>query len=397
MNNPLGGGHTDLAAFKADFWQDRLYIAEQEYPVGHFTVEILNERYNFGNFRDYPYIRDMFNELRLTGSFTEKQYFRARDELYEMLGEIKKISILSFFNTQYEELHINRLFQEVSFRYLLDYFQLQEKLRNNPKGLIIDRYVPTEKDERTISEAQYLLADIENSLIFYSSLFSDLFHFYCSINAFAEQVAKLNRPREGNLIELANQIFEGHYDRFHKDGQRNARVFKADAEYFALKQKNSYLTAQSLYFTRMIDFLTVDFFEGLRNGHFPKQCAVCGKYFLMTTSINQIYCNGYAPNDPKGRPCRKVGIDRKNEQRKKETRDNNPIQYEYNKRRQSVRQDFHRGKISAEFAELAKVRLEELKFKAIRDNEYFLSGGYLADMSNEKLYAYVRINQGLAQ
>ena len=44
-----------------------------------------------------------------------------------------------------------------------------------------------------------------------------------------------------------------------------------------------------------------------RQGHAPKKCKICGKWFLTTNARHTKYCGGYAPGDKLHRTCRQIG------------------------------------------------------------------------------------------
>ena len=56
-----------------------------------------------------------------------------------------------------------------------------------------------------------------------------------------------------------------------------------------------YKILRRVYFSRMMDFYVMDFFEALSHGHYIWQCGICGKYFLMTTAHRQLYCDDKNP------------------------------------------------------------------------------------------------------
>ena len=56
-----------------------------------------------------------------------------------------------------------------------------------------------------------------------------------------------------------------------------------------------YKILRRVYFSRMMDFFVMDFFEALSHGHYLWQCGICGKYFLMTTAHRQLYCEEKNP------------------------------------------------------------------------------------------------------
>ena len=60
------------------------------------------------------------------------------------------------------------------------------------------------------------------------------------------------------------------------------------------------------HFTTLLDFVYTDLMHGLMYGHAPKQCKLCGRFFLQERGFVYEYCVGSAP-DESGKTCREVG------------------------------------------------------------------------------------------
>ena len=95
-------------------------------------------------------------------------------------------------------------------------------------------------------------------------------------------------------------------------------------------------------------FILTDFFEGLHHGHYPRQCEICKKYFLMTSARKQKYCNGIAPYEYNGEKmtCRQYAVI----MGKKEKVDAHPILSIHKKRCNCIRAELSKGTITKEFA-----------------------------------------------
>ena len=105
-----------------------------------------------------------------------------------------------------------------------------------------------------------------------------------------------------------------------------------------------------------------DFTGGLHHGQYPRQCEMCGQYFLMQSGRRQKYGSyGTAPELYNGKKisCRRYAI----VQGKAERAKDNPLKAAYEKRRAAIRTEKSRGTITAEFAaaaqDMAKLRLEQ--------------------------------------
>ena len=142
--------------------------------------------------------------------------------------------------------------------------------------------------------------------------------------------------------------------------------------------------ARRLYFDSYYSFVITDFFEGLHHGHYPRQCGICEKYFLMTSAARQKYCTGYAPFKLKGKAitCRKYAA-RIN---RKEYADANPIIRLYKNRCSALRMERKRGKHDDILTNAALAVAKERMQRAKADPDY-ANGQYEADMIREELYA----------
>ena len=142
--------------------------------------------------------------------------------------------------------------------------------------------------------------------------------------------------------------------------------------------------ARRLHFKSYYSFVLTDFFEGLQNRHYPRQCQMCHRYFVMTSARQTMYCGGWATELWRGKKitCRNLAA----QQKRKELATNDPITVRYNSRCGSIRVEEGRGTISKEFAAVAKALAKEHKQLAARDPAY-AAKQYIADMERDKLYA----------
>lgn len=141
--------------------------------------------------------------------------------------------------------------------------------------------------------------------------------------------------------------------------------------------------ARRLYFENYYSFILTDFFEGLHYGHYPRQCEICKKYFLMTSARKQKYCNGISPYEYNGekQTCRQYAVI----MGKKEKVDAHPILSIHKKRCNCIRAELSKGTITKEFAAVAKEIADELKTLAIHGDGY-TAEQFKRDMTREALY-----------
>ena len=48
----------------------------------------------------------------------------------------------------------------------------------------------------------------------------------------------------------------------------------------------------------LLMLLKIDFYKALEAGHMIRQCAYCGRFFLLTKRLHTKYCDNPAPNSP---------------------------------------------------------------------------------------------------
>ncbi len=129
-----------------------------------------------------------------------------------------------------------------------------------------------------------------------------------------------------------------------------------------------------------------DLFEGLRVGHAPRKCPICGKWFLTTDARNTKYCNGLAPNDPEGRTCRQAASRLHREEREKAQ--DNPINNICKRVVGCIDQQVHRGIIDFCLAQELKNKARNKKQLA-KENADYARKHYEEEMTIAALLAEV--------
>ena len=247
-----------------------------------------------------------------------------------------------------------------------------------------------QKDDRTIADGKYLYNRLQSTLLFYYWFYDDCLTAIVSAQRLAENLDAIPKYDEANLIRITQELCEEVYSLHGLEDEHGRRrsflVSCPDTEYVALQPpgKKKPVTARRMHFTRMLDFLITDFFEGIHNNHYPKKCAVCGRYFLIKDGRNQKYCNGIDPNDPKMRSCRKVAADRQRCERGSPL--THPVKVLCQKRLNTIWQHTKRGKITPQFAAAAKKIAQDRRDRAMCDTEY-ANTQYQKDMTQQAIYA----------
>lgn len=137
-----------------------------------------------------------------------------------------------------------------------------------------------------------------------------------------------------------------------------------------------------MHFSNAAAMLRTDFFEGLMVGHAPKKCRICGKWFLTTDAHRAAYCDGFAPDDSKGRTCRQVGARLGREEREKA--ENHPVKKAYQHTINAINQRYHRKTISKDTAAAARKLAKDYMEQAMADHD-FASSEYQQRMQLDAL------------
>ena len=142
-----------------------------------------------------------------------------------------------------------------------------------------------------------------------------------------------------------------------------------------------------LHYVSFVGMFRSDLFEGLCVGHAPRECPICGKWFLTTDARQTKYCGGLVPGDKLGRTCRQIGNLKGREQR--ELADDHPIKAIYTRRMNTSTQYLHRGTLDEQTAKEMK-RLAKSKMKRAVKEVAYANGDYAKEMEQDTLPNEVR-------
>lgn len=131
-----------------------------------------------------------------------------------------------------------------------------------------------------------------------------------------------------------------------------------------------------------------DFFEGIKAGHAPKKCRMCGRYFLTTDAHHPHYCNEPNPDDARGRTCRKLAKLGGSTEKAKD----NPRIVIKNKALANLRQLKSRGRVTEDEYQYIYDLIIEKSEKAAEKSEY-CNGAYAREMKMKNL----RMEAGISQ
>lgn len=366
-----------ISFFSADYRDGRVHIGGKSYPAGTFAAHLLTQYYiDDTAARIIVFTSDnwLLERSLERGYLYVPSFLRAGADILNIFNALPWLKPFDMLDVDAERNRIAGLFTEENGNKIVEYFQRRSKVMGMDMGQAMYNILPKEFDEDFFKEAAALLNDVKKTLAFYDGLRDDLMKAFKQLKTFAGRVDEADRFDEEHLLPLALEIF-------------GSVPFPVTTEYVPILKSTRSKTetlARRLYFDSYYSFVITDFFEGLHYGHYPRQCGICKKYFLMTSAARQKYCTGYAPFKLKGKAvtCRKYAA-RIN---RKEYADANPIIRLYKNRCSALRMERKRGKHDDILTNAALAVAKERMQRAKVDPDY-ANGQYEADMIREELYA----------
>lgn len=362
--------------FTADYRDKFVYIKKNKFPIGSFVVDFLNQYEENDNGARIASMRNdnwMLSSTMERGYINDYEFVKAGKEMLNILDVLPCISPFQYLDIEAEKKLIAETFTKENADYILEYYQQRAKVSLKEKGAMALDVLPKGYAEFS-KEANKLLTRVKALLQFYENIGNDMIKAFEKLTEFVWSLDDLEHYNENEFITLAYDIFG--VDRFN-----------ITTEYAAIAKGKKKMLVKRLHFKTFYSFILTDFFEGLALGHYPRQCEVCETYFLMTNARKQKYCTGFAPlelTEGKELTCRQyaamVG--------RKELAENDPVKDIYTKRCACIRSEASRGKISEEFAEIAKELAKELKTRYDYDKKYTFKE-YQKDMERDNLYQEV--------
>ena len=365
-----------ISFFSADYRDGRVHIGGKSYPAGTFATHLLNQFYeNDTAARIGVFTTDNWqleNMLRI-GYVNISDYAKAGERMVNIFTALPWLKPFDMLGTNDERNRVADLFSEENGNILSEYFSRRAKVSDMDTAQTIFHQLPKEYNKEFFSKAEALFKEVTNTLKFYDTLSDDIRNAFHSLRTFTTRVDDADRFDEEHLLPIALEVL-------------GSVPFPVTTEYVPIKKTSKSITAtlaRRLYFDSYYSFVVTDFFEGLHHGHYPRQCGICNKYFLMTSARRQQYCNGIAPYEVRGKKvtCRKYAAS----VNRKELAAADPVVDIYNRRCSAIRTEKGRGTITETFAAMATELAKEYKFKALQNADY-ANGQYALDMSREKLY-----------
>ena len=352
--------------FTADYRDGRVHIGGKVYQAGYFATHLLNQYYeNDTAARIGIYTTDNWHLERTLeiGYMDVRDFLEVGERMQHIFKALPWLSPFNMLDTKAERERVANLFTEENHKKITEYWRRKAEVYNMTDEQAWLDYIPKSYDKEFMTEARDLLNEVFFTLDFYNDLKEDMRNAFHSLRDFVSRIDEVEKFNEEYLLPIALDVF-------------GSAAFPVQTEYVGIKKSSRSKTAtvaRRLYF-----------FEGLHHGHYPRQCEICKKYFLMTSARRQKYCNGIAPCEYNGEKmtCRQYAVI----MGKKEKVDAHPILSIHKKRCNCIRAELSKGTITKEFATAAKEIADELKTLAIHGDGY-TAEQFKRDMTREALYA----------
>ena len=362
--------------FTADYRDGRVYLGGKSRDAGYYAAQLLNQYYLNDTAARISVYSDNINfnivhQLE-NGYLNISEYVSTGRNVLEALKALPQLHPFDTLDISALTICVTELFTEENGELICRYFSEKAKvsLLRQAEVAVGTAY---RFAERTDKSAEALIENVIAVLTFFNNISDDLATAHRKLTAFVKRLDESERFDEKHLLPIALEVF-------------GSIPFPVTTEYISLKKNKASsgeTVARHLTFDRYIAFVLTDFFEGLHYGHYPRQCQMCRRYFVMTSARQTMYCNGWATELWRGKKitCRNLAA----QQKRKELAANDPITVRYNSRRGAIRVEESRGTITKDFAAAAKALAKEHKQRADTDPEYAVKQ-YAADMERAKLY-----------
>lgn len=386
----------DVKDFSVDFSDGDLILVGKAYPKGTFAVNMLNrdKEKNTALLTEALPLYEVLQE-RVGGFFSPELFEKAKKATRKVAEMLYGDEPFSLLDVKAEKAKLELLFSEEVKDFLCLY---DEGLTEYRKAQSEPDFHEEEIDEEArafLRKGERLMKKFTDTVRFYAYVPHDIVNFENALLNFEqEKLANLKKRDEANFAKAYTEFFSDpdvltvlHLSQPSRNMEGLNLCPRVRLQYLPVKvpqKKNAVTLARRMYFGRLMDFLVTDLLEGIHAGHSPKQCEICHRYFLMKDGRHQKYCDGFAPNDPKGRTCRTVGCRIARE--KRENAKDHPAKKIYNTRCNTVDHHLRDGKIEKPFAVKVKELARDKLDRAIQDNEYFLTR-YESEMKQSAIYA----------
>lgn len=391
MPMELGDGNRYIRDFTADFTEREVYVGGKTFPLGYMSVAVMNYGKEILEYLLWS-IAPAYHawQMLMARKWDMELFDTAVTYLRETHETLARLEPFCYFDNAVEADLLDAVFSGEMRNVLNDCYAIEERM----ESVAPDDPRLTE-NEKEIVEKGFLLRKMMKHLFnSYVYLVHDIVNFGNAVLNFERmELRKAEDRTEAGFAQACERFFfrdeimlQLFLLQIVPEMKGFDRSFYAHTEFILLpdpKKDGALMITKRYRFLRIMDFLVVDFFDGMHIGHAPRQCENCGRFFLTTDARHQKYCNGIDPNDPKGRPCRTVAA--RKGRKAKEKAEDHPVLVLYNRRCNTIDHHLRAGKIDEEFAQTAKEIAKKKRDRANRNSEY-LRTEYESEMTQKAIY-----------
>ena len=362
--------------FSADYRDGRVRIGNKTYSAGYYCVHLLNQYYKDDTAARISVFTNrnwQLQEQLKAGYLNIGDYTKAGEEICNIFHALLWLKPFDALDIKAERNRIKDLFTNEKAEMLASYFRRRAAVGNMDEGQVLLHLLPPEYDKAFFEQSEGLLTEVHRTLQFYDRIGTDIRKAFTQLVRFVDCADEAERLDEAHLLPIALEVF----------GELPLPVTTEYVPYKKNAKSKSEVVARRLFFDSYYSFIITDFFESLHYGHYPRQCEICERYFLMTSARRQQYCTGMSPYTFRGKQisCKQyaASINRK------ELAAADPVVDIYNRRCGAIRSEKSRGSITEDLATKAKELALEHKLHAQEDPRY-ANTQYLLDMEQKALY-----------
>lgn len=349
-----------------DYWQDKVIYMGNVLPAGAVACAALNI-----SDKTLSALEPIFNKLEAVNSKahpTAEEWLSTKNLVMQEMELLKDLPPYCYLDLKKCRSQIDDCYIQESISNMMELSNVLASM--GPLGVDTERY---SKGLR-----------FANLLLFSAMLIQGIKQYREGMLPFAEELDHRGRKPE-DYAELFGKFFplQGSYD---VNGTQWMGIKNISVQHIAvdIPEAGTKQIVMRMLCASFAGMLRQDLFEGLRVGHAPKKCPICGRWFLTTNAKQTKYCGGIAPNDPLGRTCRLIA--NKQGRAAREKAEDNPINTISRRVIANIDQQVHRGKMNYDMADKLKRLAREKRLQALNSCAY-AQGSYESEMTVDALMA----------
>ena len=364
----------------ANYRDGSLFADGNDYPAGHFTLEFMNHFYDndlAGRLCVY-FGADSFLLARSMddGIIDVTEYLRVGRKIMEGLKFLPLMKPFDQVDVDALRDYAAKIFTENIGEQIRMYFRARGVVAAYDQGEVSLGLAHTKVDRLGLRGHRLYVEEIVQFIKTLERLADDIIKTHEVLVKFLDMEYEAERFDEAHLLPIALEI----------TGEPELPL---TVQYISMPKSQTNDTpvlGRRMTFSSFYSFLMTDFYEGLHHGHYLRQCPICKQYFLMESARWQVYCDGYAPEEYRGKrlTCKKYAA----AMGYKELAEGDPVLDLYRRRCSAIRAEKSRGTIDPNFAKAAIALARNRKLRAMKADDY-AAEQYETDLSREKLYADV--------